>query len=72
MNIWIPDGYKDIPADRLGPRRRFKESLDEILSVPYDKSKVFVCLESKVFGIGVESYTVGSSEFCMNYEQEQA
>ena len=67
MNIWIPDGYKDIPADRLGPRRRFKESLDEILSVPYDKSKVFVCLESKVFGIGVESYTVGSAEFCMNY-----
>lgn len=67
MNIWIPDGYKDIPADRLGPRRRFKESLDEILSVPYDKSKVYVCLESKVFGIGVESYTVGSAEFCMNY-----
>lgn len=67
MNIWIPDGYKDIPADRLGPRRRFKESLDEILSIPYDKSNVFVCLESKVFGIGVESYTVGSSEFCMNY-----
>ena len=67
MNIWIPDGYKDIPADRLGPRRRFKKSLDEILSIPYDKSKVFVCLESKVFGIGVESYTVGSSEFCMNY-----
>ena len=70
MNIWIPDGYKDIPADRLGPRRRFKESLDEILSVPYDKSKVFVCLESKVFGIGVESYTVGSAEFCMNYVAE--
>ena len=67
MNIWIPDGYKDIPADRLGPRRRFKESLEEILSVPYDKSKVYVCLESKVFGIGVESYTVGSAEFCMNY-----
>ena len=67
MNIWIPDGYKDIPADRLGPRARFKKSLDEILSVPYDKSKVYVCLESKVFGIGVESYTVGSAEFCMNY-----
>ena len=67
MNIWIPDGYKDIPADRLGPRARFKKSLDEILSIPYDKSKVFVCLESKVFGIGMESYTVGSSEFCMNY-----
>ena len=67
MNIWIPDGYKDIPADRMGPRARFKQSLDEILSVPYDKSKVYVCLESKVFGIGVESYTVGSAEFCMNY-----
>ena len=67
MNIWIPDGYKNIPADRLSPRKRFKASLDEILSVPYDKSKVFVCLESKVFGIGLESYTVGSAEFCMNY-----
>lgn len=67
MNIWIPDGYKDIPADRLGPRARFKKSLDEILSVPYDKKKVFVTLESKVFGIGLESYTVGSAEFTMNY-----
>lgn len=67
MNIWIPDGYKDIPADRLGPRARFKQSLDEILSVEYDKSKVYPCLESKVFGIGMESYTVGSAEFCMNY-----
>lgn len=67
MNIWIPDGYKDIPADRLGPRARFKDSLDQILSIPYDKSKVYVCLESKVFGIGKESYTVGSSEFCLEY-----
>lgn len=67
MNIWIPDGYKDVPADRFGPRERFKKSLDEILSILYDKSKVFVCLESKVFGIGMESYTVGSAEFCMNY-----
>ena len=67
MNIWIPDGYKDIPADRLGPRARFAQSLDEILAEPYDKSKVFVCLESKVFGIGLESYTVGSSEFTVNY-----
>ena len=67
MNIWIPDGYKDIPADRLGPRERFKKSLDEILAIPYDKQKVYVCLESKVFGIGLESYTVGSSEFCVNY-----
>jgi len=67
MNIWIPDGYKDIPADRLGPRARYKKSLDEILAIPYDKEKVYVCLESKVFGIGLESYTVGSSEFCINY-----
>lgn len=67
MNIWIPDGYKDIPADRVSPRARFKKSLDEILSVPYDKSKVYVTLESKVFGIGLESYTVGSAEFCLSY-----
>ena len=67
MNIWIPDGYKDIPADRLAPRARFKASLDEILDAPYDKSKVYVTLESKVFGIGVESYTVGSAEFCLSY-----
>lgn len=67
MNIWIPDGYKDIPADRLTPRARFKDSLDQILAINYDKEKVFICLESKVFGIGVESYTVGSSEFTVNY-----
>lgn len=71
MNIWIPDGYKDIPADRLSPRARFKKSLDEILSIDYDKEKVLVCLESKVFGIGMESYTVGSSEFCLNYAAEK-
>lgn len=67
MNIWIPDGYKDIPADRLSPRLRFKKSLDEILETPYDKNNVFVTLESKVFGIGLESYTVGSAEFCLSY-----
>ncbi len=67
MNIWIPDGYKDIPADRLGPRERFRNALDEILSIPYDKSKVYVTLESKVFGIGLESYTVGNAEFCLSY-----
>ena len=67
MNIWIPDGYKDIPADRMGPRARFKDSLDKILSIPYDKSKVYITLESKVFGIGVESYTVGSAEFTLSY-----
>jgi L-rhamnose isomerase len=67
MNIWIPDGYKDIPADRLSPRARFAASLDEALSTPYDHNLVFVTLESKVFGIGLESYTVGSAEFCQNY-----
>jgi len=67
MNIWIPDGFKDIPADRLTPRLRLKKSLDEILSAPYDKNKVIVAVESKVFGIGIESYTVGSNEFYQNY-----
>lgn len=67
MNIWIPDGYKDIPADRLTPRLRFKKSLDEILETPYDKNNVYITLESKVFGIGLESYTVGSAEFCLSY-----
>ena len=67
LNVWIPDGFKDIPADRMGPRERFMRSMDEILSTPYDKSKVFITLESKVFGIGLESYTVGSAEFGMGY-----
>lgn len=67
VNIWIPDGYKDIPADRMAPRARLKDSLDQILSIDYDKSKVLVAVESKVFGIGMESYTVGSHEFYMNY-----
>lgn len=67
MNIWIPDGYKDIPADRLSPRARYKDSLDQVLSIDYNREKCAVCLESKVFGIGAESYTVGSSEFCIKY-----
>ncbi len=67
VNIWIPDGMKDIPADRLAPRKRFADSLDEILACGYDKSLVHVALESKVFGIGFESYTVGSAEFGLNY-----
>ncbi len=67
MNIWVPDGFKDVPADRLTPRLRLKKSLDEILAEPYDKNKVVVSVESKVFGIGVESYTVGSNEFYQNY-----
>ena len=67
MNIWTGDGFKDIPSDRLGPRMRYKESLEAILSQPFDKNKVKVCVESKVFGIGVESYTAGSAEFALTF-----
>ena len=67
MNIWIGDGFKDIPADRLGSRMRYKDSLEQILSVPYDKTLVKPCVESKVFGIGVESYTAGSGEFTLTF-----
>lgn len=71
MNIWTGDGYKDIPADRLGPRARYKDSIDQILEEPYDRDKVYPCMESKVFGIGVESYTVGSAEFCLKYAAQK-
>ena len=67
MNIWTGDGFKDIPADRIGPRVRYRESLDAILAEPFDFKKVKPCVESKVFGIGVESYTVGSAEFSLAY-----
>ncbi|MDO4268597.1 MAG: L-rhamnose isomerase [Eubacteriales bacterium] len=67
MNIWTGDGYKDIPADRMGPRLRYKDSIEQILSQPYDKKLVKPCVESKVFGIGVESYTVGSAEFTLSF-----
>lgn len=66
-NVWVPDGYKDVPADRLGPRKRLKESLDAIFAEKYDEKYLADCVESKVFGIGVESYTAGSHEFYMNY-----
>lgn len=67
MNIWTGDGFKDIPADRMGPRVRYREAIDEILSEPYDFHNVKPCIESKVFGIGVEAYTVGSAEFALSY-----
>ena len=67
MNIWTGDGFKDVPADRKGPRDRYKASIDEILSEPYDFKLVKPCIESKVFGIGVEAYTVGSAEFALSY-----
>ena len=67
MNIWTGDGYKDIPADRMGPRMRYKDSIEHILSEPYDRNLVKPCIESKVFGIGVESYTAGSAEFALSF-----
>lgn len=67
MNIWTGDGSKDIPADRLGPRERYKAAIEEIISEPHDPALVKPCVESKVFGIGVESYTVGSAEFALSF-----
>ena len=68
MNIWVPDGLKDVPANRMNPRSRLKESLDKIVAgYNYDKNVMDVSVESKVFGIGMESYTTGSHEFYMNY-----
>ena len=66
-NIWVPDGFKDIPSDRLTPRERLKESLDEIFSVKIDKKYNVDAVESKLFGIGSEAYVVGSHEFYMGY-----
>ncbi|TDL74541.1 L-rhamnose isomerase [Rhodococcus qingshengii] len=66
-NIWIPDGYKDIPSDRLTPRKRLKDSLDKIFAVETDENYNLDAVESKVFGIGSESYVVGSHEFYLNY-----
>ena len=66
-NHWICDGYKDFPADRYAPRERLKNSLDEIFQKPVDQSLNLDTLESKLFGIGVEAYTVGSHEFYMMY-----
>ena len=67
VNFWCPDGYKDEPSDRLGPRQRMADSLDKIFAAKYDKKAVIPFLESKLFGIGLESYTVNSHEFVMGY-----
>jgi len=66
-NIWIPDGSKDIPADRLSPRIRLRDALDDILSVKYDAKTITDAVESKLFGIGSESNVVGSHEFYLGY-----
>lgn len=66
-NIWVPDGYKDVPYDRLAPRERMVDSLNQILSTKYDRNNELIALESKLFGIGSESYTTVSNEFALGY-----
>jgi len=66
-NFWIPDGYKDNPADRLSPRKRLEESLDEIFSIKINPKHNKDSVECKLFGIGSECYVVGSHEFYMGY-----
>ncbi len=69
-NVWIPDGYKDVPVDRKGPRHRLKQSLDEIFAEPMDKNCNLDAVECKLFGLGSESYVVGSHEFYLSYALE--
>ncbi|WP_108838070.1 L-rhamnose isomerase [Tateyamaria sp. Alg231-49] len=66
-NIWVPDGYKDTPIDRMSARARLEASLDAMLASPQDKAQMLDAVESKLFGIGVEACTVGSHEFYMGY-----
>lgn len=66
-NIWVPDGYKDTPVDRMAARRRLEASLDTMLAPSHDPSRMLDAVESKLFGIGVEACTVGSHEFYMGY-----
>ncbi len=66
-NIWVPDGSKDVPVDRNGYRALLKKSLDEALEVKYPKEHMLDAVESKVFGIGLESMTVGSHDFYLGY-----
>lgn len=68
-NIWVPDGYKDTPADRVAPRQRLKDSLDEILA--FDTPHNLDAVESKLFGIGSEAFVTGSHEFYMGYAQQK-
>jgi len=70
-NIWIPDGYKDTPFDRSGPRQRLRESLDEVLAEKLDPAHNLDAVEPKLFGLGSESYVVGSHEFYLGYAQSR-
>ncbi|MDU6538415.1 L-rhamnose isomerase [Mixta calida] len=67
MNIWVPDGMKDLTIDRFAPRQRLMQSLDEVLIEKLNPAHHIDAVESKLFGIGAESYTVGSNEFCLGY-----
>ena len=71
MNNWIPDGFKDIPADRAAPRERLKDSLDQIFAKDLSSSNMRESVECKLFGIGTESYVVGSHEFYLGYAIEK-
>lgn len=66
-NVWVPDGSKDTPADRRGPRERLTDSLDQVFAEPLDPAHNLDAVESKLFGIGSESYVVGSHEFYLGY-----
>jgi L-rhamnose isomerase len=66
-NLWIPDGFKDTPVDRKGPRERLTRSLDAILATSYDPDCLLDAVECKLFGLGSESYVVGSHEFYLGY-----
>jgi L-rhamnose isomerase len=66
-NVWVPDGSKDKPADRRGPRERLARSLDEVFAEPLDPRLNLDAVEAKLFGIGSESYVVGSHEFYLGY-----
>ncbi len=67
MNVWVPDGYKDTPVDRVSPRQRLAESLDRVFAKAQDPAHMLDAVECKLFGIGSESYVVGSHEFYMGY-----
>jgi L-rhamnose isomerase len=67
MNVWVPDGYKDTPVDRVSPRRRLSDSLDKVFAKKQNPKHMLDAVECKLFGIGSESYVVGSHEFYMGY-----
>ena len=66
-NVWVPDGFKDVPADRLAPRQRLKDALDEVFAEELNPAHNLDAVESKLFGLGSEAYVVGSHEFYMGY-----